>query len=79
MARGLTELGVVAEELENGLRVVGGPVHGGVVRTEQDHRIQMAFRVLSLGVQERVELDGFGCEEVSYPDFERDLGRIIQV
>ena len=73
MAEGLKALGVVAEELENGLRVVGGGVQGGVVKTEQDHRIQMAFRVLSLGADGPVQLDGFGCEQVSYPNFESDF------
>lgn len=75
MAAGLGALGVATRELPDGLVVTGGAVGGGAVETHHDHRIYMAFRVLSLRASAPVAVASAGCAVVSYPAFEADLQR----
>lgn len=73
----LRAIGVVAEELPDGMTVVGSdrPL-AGRVRTHGDHRLAMAFGVLAALDGSQVEVDDPGCVAVSYPDFWRDLARV---
>jgi 3-phosphoshikimate 1-carboxyvinyltransferase len=50
LARELTALGASVEELEDGLRIDPAPLHGGVFRTYDDHRLATAAAVLGLVV-----------------------------
>jgi 3-phosphoshikimate 1-carboxyvinyltransferase len=69
LAANLGRLGVAAEEAADGLAVTGGPVRGGVVDADDDHRIAMAFAVLGTRASGAVTLDGAGCIVTSYPGF----------
>ena len=75
MAKELTKLGVKVEELEDGLIVTGGNMHGGVVESYNDHRIAMAFAVAGTALPEGEELliRNAECAKVSYPDFVKDF------
>lgn len=66
----LRAIGAEAEELEDGLVVRGGdhPLRGRVA-THGDHRIAMAFGVLSALPGNDVEIDDRDCAAVSYPGF----------
>lgn len=77
VASNLERLGARCRELADGLEVTGstGPLQGRV-ETGGDHRIAMAFGLLSVVPECRVEVDDPGCVEVSYPDFWRDLERV---
>lgn len=77
MAEGLGRLGVRCHERRDGIEIVGGVVGGGVVHAFDDHRVHMAFSVLAQVARGRVEVDGRGCEAVSYPMFHRDLERLV--
>lgn len=84
MAEGLGRLGVVCRERRDGIEIVGGGIGGGgigggVVHAFEDHRVHMAFSVLARVARGRVEVDGRGCEGVSYPMFHRDLERVAGV
>lgn len=46
----LSKLGVRCEELEDGIRIYPGPVHGGVISTYDDHRMAMGFSLIGLRV-----------------------------
>jgi 3-phosphoshikimate 1-carboxyvinyltransferase len=72
----LHALGVSAEELPDGMRIVGtkAPLRG-VVRTHRDHRIAMAFGVLGALDGNEIWLDDTTCVGVSYPGFWGDLAR----
>lgn len=74
----LVALGVDARETADGLRVVGSrrPLRGKVV-TYGDHRIAMAFAMLGAASGCAIELDDSACVSVSYPDFWRDLARVV--
>ena len=74
----LRVLGVDAEELPDGLRVVGGrgTLRAGSVATHGDHRIAMAFAILGTAGGIEVDIDDRACVAVSYPDFWRDLASV---
>jgi 3-phosphoshikimate 1-carboxyvinyltransferase len=73
----LRAIGVEAEELSDGLRVVGrgGPLRGRV-ETHGDHRIAMAFGVLSMLPDTDIAIDDPACVDVSYPGYWNDLARV---
>lgn len=73
----LRAIGVDAEELPDGLRVVGSdaPLRG-TVTTHADHRIAMAFGILGAVPGNEVTIDDPQCVAVSYPAFWQDLARL---
>ena len=75
MAKELTKLGVKVTELEDGLIIEGGNIHGGTVESYGDHRIAMAFAVAGMALPEGEELiiRDAECAGVSYPDFIKDF------
>jgi 3-phosphoshikimate 1-carboxyvinyltransferase len=70
----LRALGVDAEELDDGMRVVGtkAPLRGAV-RTEADHRIAMAFGILGALPGNEITIDDRECVDISYPGFWSDV------
>lgn len=77
LVRNLRAIGVAAEELEDGLVVVGtdAPLEGDVA-SYGDHRIAMAFGVLGALPGARIRVDTPQVTDVSYPDFWTELDRI---
>jgi 3-phosphoshikimate 1-carboxyvinyltransferase len=77
VVRNLRALGVEAEELPDGMRIVGGDAPlVGRVETRGDHRIAMAFGVLGALPGSRVEIDDPECVDVSFPAFWSALARV---
>jgi 3-phosphoshikimate 1-carboxyvinyltransferase len=74
----LRSIGADADELPDGLRVVGSdrPLTGRVA-TQGDHRIAMAFAVLGAIPGNRIEIDDRDCVSVSYPSFWSDLASVV--
>jgi len=75
LAANLRQLGVAADEREDGL-VVHGPAKlqvAGGVRSYGDHRITMAMAVLALFAPEPVCINNVACVDTSYPGFWTDL------
>ncbi len=72
----LAAVGIVAEDLPNGITIEGGaPVASGVpVETHDDHRIQMAAAMLGCAAGP-VEVDSIDAVDVSFPDFFARLER----
>jgi 3-phosphoshikimate 1-carboxyvinyltransferase len=75
----LRAIGATAFELEDGMRVVGDrrPLRGAV-RTHGDHRLAMAFGVLSVLPGNEIQIDDPDCVTVSYPAFWSDLTRVAR-
>lgn len=70
IAENLRAVGAGAEVQGEDLVVEGGSgVPRGRVRTAGDHRLAMAFTVLSMVDGARVRVDDPACAEVSFPDF----------
>lgn len=62
--------GVKVEELENGLKVTGGPVSGGgTVKTHHDHRIAMSALILGCVANAPVSIDDASMIATSFPTF----------
>lgn len=74
------EFGKLGVEVDFGdddtLRIRGGAVHAGAVRSHGDHRIAMALAVLALRADGPVAIEGAECVAKSYPDFFGDLQSI---
>ncbi len=75
----LRAIGVEAEERADGLEVEGTerPLAGSV-RTRGDHRIAMAFGVLSRATGGAVEVDDPSCADVSFPGFWSTLRHVTR-
>lgn len=80
----LRDLGVPLEVTEDGLLLRGHPertLRSGLVRTQGDHRLAMAFAVAALRCPEGLVLDEPGCVDVSFPGFFarlEQLGAIVE-
>ena len=76
----LRALGADAQELPDGLRVIGNrrALHAGAVTTFGDHRLAMAFAVLGAAAGIDVAIDDRDCVAVSYPAFWGDLAAVTQ-
>ena len=78
MVRGLSQLGVQVEELDDGL-IVKGPARlsSGSISTFSDHRIAMSFYILSKASDIDIQLDDRKCVDISYPAFFEDMVKLI--
>ena len=66
----MAQNGVKVEELENGLKVTGGPVMGGgTVTTHHDHRIAMSALILGCVAEAPVSIDDASMIATSFPTF----------
>jgi 3-phosphoshikimate 1-carboxyvinyltransferase len=68
-------LGCEARELPDGFEIDGPAKHGGLIVTQHDHRIAMAFAVAGLTIP-GVVIDDPACVAKSYPGFWDDLARL---
>ena len=69
MARGLSVLGIENETWPDGIRVVGGAMGGGVIDSEGDHRIAMAFAVAGLCCSGELTIRNCANVATSFPGF----------
>lgn len=78
LAEGLGAMGGRFEPLPDGFVVRGeGRLRGARVDAHGDHRVAMALAVAGLAAQGETVIEGWSCVGVSYPGFERDLGRLV--
>jgi 3-phosphoshikimate 1-carboxyvinyltransferase len=78
VVQNLQAVGAAAEELPDGLRVRAGRRElAGTIDPRGDHRIAMAFGVLSAATGNRITVQNPGCVAVSYPGFWDDLRAVI--
>lgn len=76
VVQNLRAVGADAEELPDGLRVrAGRREFSGTIDPRRDHRIAMAFGVLSAATGNRITVKDPECVAVSYPGFWDDLRR----
>jgi 3-phosphoshikimate 1-carboxyvinyltransferase len=77
VVQNLRAVGAQAEELPDGLRVSGPRRElSGTIDPRGDHRIAMAFGVLSAASGNRIKIMNPECVAVSYPGFWEDLRRV---
>ena len=69
MATGLKILGITTETFEDGIRIVGGKIGGGLVDSRGDHRIAMAFTVAALRAESTITVSNCANVGTSFPGF----------
>lgn len=69
MADGLQALGVNAEPLADGIRIIGGPISGGCVESHGDHRIAMSFAMAALRATGEIHIRDCANVDTSFPGF----------
>jgi len=69
MADGLQAIGVQAEPTPDGMRVTGGPYHGGAVESCGDHRVAMAFAMAALRASGPITVSDCANVATSFPGF----------
>ncbi len=77
----LKAMGADAEEREDGMVIRGGkPLHRASIETARDHRIAMSFSVAALVNSDvrPVEIRDPSCVGISFPDFYRDMDRLLE-
>jgi 3-phosphoshikimate 1-carboxyvinyltransferase len=72
----LNKCGIEVEVLPDGLRIVGGTPSGAVIDTHHDHRVAMAFAVLSV-VADGMVIHDSDVVSKSWPDFFVDMASIL--
>lgn len=75
VAAELRRLGASVRELEDGLAIEPSALHGGSVRTYDDHRLAMAFALVGLKV-EGVGIEDPACVAKTFPDYFERLERL---
>ncbi len=79
LVAGLRALGVQADERADGFIVDGSSrPRGGTADACGDHRLVMAFTLVALGASGPSTIEDASAVAVSYPDFARDLARLVR-
>lgn len=77
MAKELTKMGAIVEELPDGMKITGGKkLHGAVVSTHGDHRVAMALAIAALAVEGETVIEDTACIATSFPGFEKLLEKV---
>jgi 3-phosphoshikimate 1-carboxyvinyltransferase len=69
----LRKMGADITELQDGMIIRGGKLHGAVVDGHADHRIVMALAIAALTADGESLICGSEAAAVTYPDFVRDF------
>ncbi|MFI4918803.1 MAG: 3-phosphoshikimate 1-carboxyvinyltransferase [Legionellales bacterium] len=69
MADGLAQLGIDAKSFDDGIIIVGGTLHGGVVDSRGDHRIAMSFAVAGGAANAPITIMDCANISTSFPSF----------
>lgn len=73
---GLSTIGAQIEELEDGMRITGGKMTGGLVDSHGDHRIAMSLAIAGLAASGQVSIRNADCAAISYPGFWQALSEL---
>jgi 3-phosphoshikimate 1-carboxyvinyltransferase len=76
LAAELRKLGGEIHELDDGLKIIPGKLHGALLDPHGDHRLAMSFALAGLIVP-GVAINNPQCVEKTYPAFFRDLQRLV--
>jgi 3-phosphoshikimate 1-carboxyvinyltransferase len=78
LVEGLRNLGIAAEELDDGFTVAGrGAPTGGTADAHDDHRIAMTMAIAALGATGPSTITGAESVAISYPGFFQTLERLV--
>lgn len=78
MVDNLKKMGADIEATEDGMIIRGGKMlHGTSVDSKLDHRIVMSFAVAAMNAEQETEILGAECVDISYPDFYKDMKKLV--
>ena len=69
----MAKVGIKIELEDNKMFITGGRVGGGLVSSQNDHRIAMAMAILGLISEEKIEISDAEAVNKSYPTFFEDF------
>ncbi len=69
VVQGLKAIGVVVEELPDGMTIEGGQIAGGQVDSLGDHRLAMAFTIAALRSKDAIKVNNINNIATSFPNF----------
>lgn len=69
MVQALRSLGISAVAAEDGARILGGRIHGGVVDAHGDHRVAMSLAMASLRAEQPIRIRDCANVQTSFPGF----------
>lgn len=69
MVQGLLNIGINVKEHKDGMKVTGGQIQGGAVKSFHDHRIAMSFAVAGALAQTEVVITDCDNVATSFPNF----------
>jgi 3-phosphoshikimate 1-carboxyvinyltransferase len=79
VAENLRAMGVMVEETEDGMKILGGAkLHGARMNSFGDHRIAMAFAIAGLFAEGDTIIENVECVKTSYPGFLETLEKIVK-
>jgi 3-phosphoshikimate 1-carboxyvinyltransferase len=74
----LKKMGCDITPADDGMIINGGqPLKGTIVNTYLDHRIAMSFAIAGLVADGETTFDNESCCSISYPDFFKTIGAIV--
>lgn len=71
----IRRLGVAAEEHDDGLTIIPGPITPATIQTYDDHRMAMSFALAGVKVP-GIQIADPGCTAKTYPGYFEDLERL---
>lgn len=69
MVQGLQSLGIEAQALDDGVKIHGGQIQGGVIDSFGDHRVAMAFSIAGMVASAPVKITHCQNVSTSFPNF----------
>ena len=76
MTKELRKMGAVVTELDDGMRIRGGPLKGVPVESYADHRIVMSLAIAGMGAAGDTVISQAEAAAVTYPAFASDFARL---
>jgi 3-phosphoshikimate 1-carboxyvinyltransferase len=70
MSAGLRSLGIEVDEAPDGASIRGGPLRGGNVASQGDHRVAMAFAIAGQLAEDEVRISDVANVATSFPGFD---------
>jgi 3-phosphoshikimate 1-carboxyvinyltransferase len=76
LATELRKLGATVDELDDGLRIKPGTLHGATIDTYDDHRMAMSLALAGLRIP-GVVINDPQCTAKTYPEYFQDLASLV--
>ena len=73
MQKEFAKIGIKIELFSDFMHITGGNITGGIINSNNDHRIAMASAVAALGAKNKITIENAESINKSYPNFYKDI------